>query len=321
MSHPSDSSRLNQGETSAGVTLQPMGFADILDAMFSIYRNHFRLFVVICSVYFVWEFITYLLIGVTAVLAPGSGRFSVPMLIVFVLSLISHVVMIFVKGGLFFGSAQAFLGVQIAPKAAFEQVKRRFWPFLASHLLYGIIVGLLVITLIGIPFALFFGFRWIFYSLTAIFEEKPAVGALKRSSELVNGGWWRVFGIMLGIFLLVSVIESIPGISMGVVEGLRYGREIDEDLLEEAMQGEEDPLEILKRSSADILWSMLGFMSAPQITTWIELFSYVIRNCFSLVITCLMLPVGIIGATLVYFDRRIRNEAFDIEVMAARRNV
>ncbi|MDE0505290.1 MAG: hypothetical protein OXI86_14535, partial [Candidatus Poribacteria bacterium] len=183
------------------------------------------------------------------------------------------------------------------------------------------IVWLLIITLIGIPFALFFGFRWMFYSLTAIFEEKPAVNALKRSGELVKGGWWRVFGIMLGIILLVSVIESIPGISMGVVEGLRYGREVDEDLLEDAIQGGEDPLEFLKRSSLDILWSILGFMSAPQITTWSGLLSYVIRRGFSLAFTCLMLPVGIIGATLVYFDRRIRKEGFDIEVMAARRSV
>ena len=311
---------MNSGAEPATVSLQPMQFADILDSMFSLYRRHFRLFAIICGVYFVWELSTYLVIGIFGMLAPGSDRFSAPMLIVFVLSLISRVVMIVVKGGLFFGSAQAFLGVQIAPRAAFEQVKQRFWPFLGSHLLYGIIVGLLVITLIGIPFALFLGFRWIFYTLAAIFEEKPAVSALKRSGELVKGGWWRVFGIMLGIFLLVSVIESIPGISLGVVEGLRYGREVDEDLLEEAMQVDEDPLEILKRSSADIFWSMLGFMSAPQIATWSELLSYVIRRCFSLAFTCLMLPFTIIGATLVYFDRRIRKEGFDIEVMAARRS-
>lgn len=314
------SSQTNNGEETTTASLQPMGFADILDSMFSLYRGHFRLFAIICGVYFVWELSTYLLVGIFGMLAPGSDRFSVPMLIVFVLSLISRVVMIVVKGGLFFGSARAFLGMPITPKAAFEQVQQRFWPFLGSHLLYGTIIWILVIALIGIPFAVFLGFRWIFYSLAAIFEEKPAVRALKRSGELVKGGWWRVFGIMLGIFLLVSVVESIPGISLGFVEGLRYGGEVDKDLLEEATQVDEDPLEILKRSSVDILWNMLGFMSAPQLTTWTGLFSYVIRQCFSLAITCLMLPVSIIGATLVYFDSRIRKEGFDIEVMATRRS-
>lgn len=311
---------MNSGAEPTTVSLQPMQFADILDSMFSLYRRHFRLFAIICGVYFVWELSTYLVVGIFAMLAPGSDRFSAPMLIVFVLSLISRVVMIFVKGGLVFGSAQAFLGVQITPMAAFEQVKQRFWPFLGSRLLYGIIVGLLVITLIGIPFALYFGFCWMFYSLAVIFEEKPTVSALRRSGELVKGGWWRVFGVMLGIFILVSVIESIPGISVSFVEGLRFGREVDEELLEEAMQVDEDPLEILKRSSVDIFWSILGFMSAPQITTWSDLLSYIIRHGFSLAFTCLMLPVSVIGATLVYFDRRIRKEGFDIEVMAARRS-
>ena len=311
---------MNNREEATTASLQPMGFADILDSMFSLYRRHFRLFAIICGVYFVWDLSTYLLVGIFGMLAPGSDRFSAPMLIVFVLSLISRVVMIVVKGGLFFGSVRAFLGMPVTPKAAFEQVKQRFWPFLGSHLLYGIIFGLLVITLIGIPFAVFLGIRWIFYSLTAIFEEKPAVSALKRSGELVKGGWWRVLGIMLGIFLLVSVIESIPGISVSFVEGLRSSREVDEDLLEESIQVDEDPLELLKRSSVDIFWSMLGFMSAPQIATWSDLLSYLIRRCFSLAFTCLMLPFSIIGATLVYFDRRIRKEGFDIEVMAARRS-
>lgn len=315
-----DSSQTNNGEEAATASLQPMGFADILDSMFSLYRRHFRLFAIICGVYFVWELSTYLLVGIFGMLAPGSDRFSAPMLIVFVLSLISRVVMIVVKGGLFFGSARAFLGMPVTPKAAFKQVKRRLWPFLGSHLIYDAVVGFLTVTLIGVPFAVFLGFRWIFYSLAAIFEEKPAVSALKRSGELVKGGWWRVLGIMLGIFLLVSVIESIPGISVSFVEGLRSGREVDEDLLEESIQVDEDPLELLKRSSVDIFWSMLGFMSAPRIATWSDLVSYVIRRCFSLAFTCLMLPFSIIGATLVYFDRRIRKEGFDIEVMAARRS-
>ena len=320
MSQPTDSSHAKNSEVAATVPLRPMGFADILDSMFSLYRNHFKLFVSICSVYFVWEFITYLLlIGISAVLAPSSGQFSLSMLISSVLSLSARVVMLFVKGGLIFGSAKTFLGAHITASVVFKQVRRRFWPFLGSHLLYGVVVWLLTITIIGIPFALFLGFRWMFYNLAAVFEEKRAISALKRSSELVKGGWWRVFGIMLGIFLLVSVIQSIPTFSESFVEGLRDGEQVDEDLLDEAIQGGEDPLELLKRNSVNILWSLLGFESAPKLATWGDFVSYVIRRCFSLAITCLMLPISMIGATLVYFDRRIRKEGFDIEMMVARK--
>ena len=319
MSQPTDSSHAKNSEVAATVPLRPMGFADILDSMFSLYRNHFKLFVSICSVYFVWKFITYLLIGITAVLAPGSGQFSMSMLIAAVLSLIARVVMLVVKGGLIFGSTQAFLGKRITASAAFKQAKQRFLPYLGSNLLYGTVVRLFTITLIGVPLAFFFGIRWIFYSLAAVFEEKPAVSALKRSSELVKGGWWHVFGMMLGITLLVSVVQSIPTFSLSFFEGFEYGKTVDEDLLDEVIQGNEGLPEMLGRMYLSILWSMLGFITVPKLATWGGFVSYVFRRCFSLAISCLMLPVGVIGVTLVYFDRRIRKEGFDIEMMVARK--
>ena len=295
MLQSNDSSGLNSGEEPAAASLQPMGFTDILDNMFSLYRNHFELFMRICSVYFVCGFVISLLIGIVTVSAIDSGEFSMAMLtlVIGILSLISSVIMLFVIGGLVFGSAQVFLEVQIDANAAFNQAKRRFWPYLGSNFLYALVIGLLTITLIGIPFAIFFGFRWIFCSLAAVFEEKSAVRALKRSSELVKGGWWRVFGMMIGIFLLVFFVQLILQFSLLFVLGLT-----------QTMGGEGDLVEMLRR------------MFVPQLTTWKELVIHSIQNFLSHAITCLMLPVGIIGATLVYFDRRIRKEGFDIEMRA-----
>ena len=293
MLQPDDSSQASGGEETTAASLQPMGFTDILDSMFSLYRNHFRLFVSICSVYFVCGFVVNLLIGITTVSAISSGEFNILMftLVAGILYVINSVVMLFVIGGLVFGSAQVFLGKRITADTAFNQTKRRFWPYLGSNLLYALVVGLLTITIIGIPFAVFFGFRWIFCSLAAVFEEKSAVRALKRSSELVKGGWWRVFGMMIGILLLVFFVQSILQFSLLFVLGLS-----------QAMGGDGDFLEMLRQ------------MFIPQLTTWKDLIAHSIRNVVSLAITCLMLPVGIIGATLVYFDRRIRKEGFDIEM-------
>ena len=293
MLQANDSSQESNREEAAATSLQPMGFSDILDTMFSLYRNHFELFVRICSVYFVCGFVVNLLIGVATVSAAGSGEFNVAMvaLVTGILSLISSVVMLFVIGGLVFGSAQVFLGKQITSNTVFNQTKRRFWPYLGSNLLYALVVGVLTITLIGIPFAIFFGFRWIFCSLAAVFEEKSAVRALKRSSELVKGGWWRVFGMMIGIFLLVFFVQLILQFSLLFVLGLTQRMGGDGNLVE-----------------------MLRSMFVPQLTTWNEFVVYSIRNFLSLAITCLMLPVGVIGVTLVYFDQRIRKEGFDIEM-------
>ena len=55
MQEHNDLAQENSNET--GTTpLQPMGFTDILDGMFSLYRSHFRLFLAIVAVYLVLAF-------------------------------------------------------------------------------------------------------------------------------------------------------------------------------------------------------------------------------------------------------------------------
>ena len=291
MLNPNDSSQASNSESAATTSLQPMRFTDILDTIFSLYRNHFRLIVSICSIYVVCRLVANLLIGISAVSAASSNSLNILMLMTVVLSLISYVVMLFVIGGLIFGSAQTFLGKRITASAAFKQAKRRFWSYLGSNLLYVLVVGLLMITCLGIPFALFFGVRWIFCSLAAVFEEKSAVNALRRSSELVKGGWWRVFGITLAILLLAFMIQLILVFSLLIVFGLT-----------QPMGGDGDLVEMFRR------------MFLPQLTTLGGLVAFMVRNFISDGITSLTLPIGVIGFTLLYFDLRIRKEGFDIEM-------
>ncbi len=324
MSRPSNLPQLDKGEASTGASLQPMGFADILDAMFSIYRNHFRLFVSICGVYFLWIAVLNLLTSIFTALFASVDQFHMFKFAENGLILVSAVVMLLVKGGLVVGSAQTFLGRRVTASAALKQAKRRFLPYVGSNLLYGIVVGLFTVTLIGIPFALFFGFRWIFCSLAALFEEKPPISALKRSTELSKGGWWRVFGMMIGILLLVLFIQVVFPFILGVIYGIQGFRSLtnqvtqeDEALLEQTMQETGGLREMFTKLLKAMLVAMLVEMVAPGQTTW-DGFVDAILSCISLAITCLTLPMGIIGVTLIYFDRRIRKEGFDIEVMAAR---
>jgi hypothetical protein len=59
---------------------------------------------------------------------------------------------------------------------------------------------------------------------------------------------------------------------------------------------------------------MLERLFIPELTTWDGLVNYIIQSFINSVVTSLMLPVGIIGSTLLYFDQRIRKEGFDIEM-------
>jgi hypothetical protein len=90
------------------------------------------------------------------------------------------------------------------------------------YLLVGLIVGLLAITIIGIPFAIYLGVAWV-YALVIVVDRRLGFGeATGGSRVLVKGtGWWMtflalfvagiVFGIIGAILGLIPVIGAIAG--------------------------------------------------------------------------------------------------------------
>ena len=280
--------------------------------------------------------------GLSALFLPSaddlSSIFGVGRLFFLVSSFVAILAMLAVIGTLFFGVTQVYLGKCVTARAAFRQTKRRFWPFFVSGLLYGVvIVPLILLYRLGwdfpldllclgldLPFlceiyppeiadyvidyifllaAFCVGVRWIFCSLAAVFEEESAVQSLKRSGELVKGGWWRVFGVVIGIFLLTSVILSILPMSSALISGITGSTQ----------DGEEVPQEDM--NLLDTLASMLE-LELPEPTSWWSFAQYAIWSSLDYAIYCLTLPIGVIGITLVYFDRRIRKEGFDIKMRA-----
>lgn len=202
---------------------------------------------------------------------------------------------LFVVGGLSYASAQAFLGRDITSTDALQQTLRRYLPYLGGFIIYFLAVLGMSITCIGIPFAIYFGIRWGLYGLPVLFEETPAMAALKRSTELVKGTWWRVCGIMLALLVIYYMILSIISTSISFVFYLIPGiAQIPQD--------------------ATITESITYiFFPSPREIGWTL---YMIRSFITIGITSLTLPIGSIGSTLLYFDLRVRKEAYDIEMQA-----
>ena len=291
MLQSNDSSQTSNSEASPTTSLQPMGFTDILDTIFSLYRNHFRLIFGICIVYFVLTLGLNLLTGISTFYFSNSGLGVMAIAVPVIASWITILISLFSIGALLFAGAQSYLGRQITAGTAFRQIARRFWSYLGSNILYMLVIGLLAITIIGIPFAIYFAARWGFYSQAVLVEETSATNALRRSSELVKGTWWRVFGILFAIFLLAFMIQTILQFSLLFVFGLT-----------QAIGGEEGLLKMFQQ------------LFVPELTTWDGLVNYIVQSFTNGVVNSLMLPVGIIGSTLLYFDQRIRKEGFDIEM-------
>ena len=114
-----------------------------------------------------------------------------------------------------------------------------------------VIIGLLAT--VALVAMVYLWTRWIFILQAALLEGCGATAALSRSSALVRGTWWRVFGFMLVVSLIVVAISAALGmipIVGGIIGGL------------------------------------------------------------------LSIPIGIAGATLLYYDLRVRKEGYSLDALA-----
>jgi len=114
-----------------------------------------------------------------------------------------------------------------------------------------IILSLLII--LGIVAMVYLGVRWTFILQAVLLEGCSPIAAFSRSSTLVKGSWWRVLGIMLVVYIIVTAISAILGM-------------------------------------IPLVGSIIGGLIAT--------------------------PIGIIGATLLYYDLRVRKEGYSLEAMA-----
>ena len=92
---------------------------------------------------------------------------------------------------------------------SYDVAFERFWTLLGGVLRAGIIVVLLLITIIGIPWAIQRAVRWLFVEQAIIIDGSTASESLSRSADAVLGRWWRTLGVGLVIAIIVTVPASI----------------------------------------------------------------------------------------------------------------
>ena len=70
---------------------------------------------------------------------------------------------------------------------------------------------MLVITLIGIPFAVYFYIAWQFIQQEIMFENRSIRQAFQGSSRLVRGRWWRTLRVVALLALITVVTGPVIG--------------------------------------------------------------------------------------------------------------
>jgi hypothetical protein len=273
--------------------LRPMGVGDILDQMIRLYRQNFRLFVTIVGLVYVPITVLQIVVliamgpeglGFSALMNPGARpaapSYSVPS-ISLIEGVVSSVLNCLMLASLMSAASHRYLGADITVREAYRLGWSSFWRMLCNSLLFVVIMLLLTITVIGIPFAIFFTVRWILASQIVVVEGKGPWSALGRSSQLVKGSWWRICGIFVLAIVSFYIIVVIPAAVFG---GVFVGGAI-----------------LVARE-----WLFAA---------------YIVNSLISSLFSLLAYPILILPGVLVYYDQRVRKEGFDLELLAGDANI
>ena len=182
--------------------IRPLSFAEILDRAFAVLRDNFSLIVGISAI--VW--IPY---GVVLAL----GRLAPDPTLRAVIAIVAELALIFAAPIIGIAITTAVARVYLDRPATISDAYRSSGPIVAravgTYFLAGVLLFLAFVALI-VP-GIYFMTCWALIVPVMIIEHRFGVGALHRSRELVNGAWWRTFGIVLA----AGLITQVPAAAFG----------------------------------------------------------------------------------------------------------
>ncbi len=300
------------------VPLRPLGLGEILDGAISYIRRDPKtvlgISAVISLVIALFQFVALaatsrsFAVGAAATSATDAFASSLgsatATLVQYVVSAVLGVV---ATGLLTVVMGQAVLGRRVTASQAWDRTKKRFWALLGLTLLISFTagamlgVGILLAVLVGwalsqaslgfgilVGVVLGFGVlafvTWVYLRLllapvALILENAGVTQSMRRSWALVQGAWWRTFGIYLLGNILAGIVSSVLAIPFALVGTLASIGSLENGELP------------------------LTYTLATSIAT--------------LVSSTVVLPFTSGIVSLLYIDRRIRREALDIELARA----
>jgi hypothetical protein len=92
-------------------------------------------------------------------------------------------------------------------RASYRALYPRLWRVILGQLLAIVLAGLLLFTVIGIPFAIYFYFAWQLIQQEIIFKDASIRDAFRGSAALVRGHWWRTVAVT-GILSLLALVAG-----------------------------------------------------------------------------------------------------------------
>ena len=272
-----------------GIRLRPLEIGDVLDETFQVYRRNFVPLITAMAIVVVpsslLSLIGTLITGVGQAglfdrLSPEAslavlGAGIAAALVFVVLAVVAGLAHLVAAGAVVRIASNAVLGQPYSIQDAYREAFGRFGSLLLVSICVSIVLMLLVVTCIGIPVAVFVGLGWSVVLQAIMLEGHGAIDAMRRSWALVGGHRWRLLVCYFLIGLIVWLLLSIP---TGIFTFVGLG-------VATASGG----------SGIAVMLVQIGqviFQAAGQV---------------------LFGAIGYITATLIYYDLRVRKEAFDLQ--------
>jgi hypothetical protein len=212
--------------------------------------------------------------------------------------------------------ADGVLGKRPTAGEALRAAGRRFWPLVGYSLLLGVIqlvlvlvlaasvvglvvafsgvandIGIVLAVLIAIPIGLallvvygFFAVKFALAPSAIVLERKPVLASIRRSWALTRRAFWRTFGLLALVTIMVSAAAQIVSL----------------------------PFSILGSAIAGLLYPNSG--GDVQSTLVTALVSSIPGVLVTVVVTGIGQIAQVGAIVLVYLDRRMRTEGLDLEL-------
>lgn len=193
---------------------QPMSLGELLNEGARVYLDNAGLFIGIALVLQIPEAILAMIIS--GLSSSGHGVAAL------ILSVVHWVVgLIFsaaITGALARAISARYLGRPMTLSGAYDLGEGTLTRLVLGSLAYGVLVGIGFILFI-IP-GIYLAVRFAFVPQVIVLEGASIGQAFDRSTELVRGSWWRVFGILLTVILIAGLAE---GLISGIISGALLG--------------------------------------------------------------------------------------------------
>lgn len=341
MLSPTDTTQTDNSNTPS---LQPMGFGEILDTIFSLYRKHFPLFLGIVALDIFGNLVMYLLVRFLP-------HFRLKGLLTDLVGMPFGLVSM---AGIIIATTTVYFGNHLRSLDALKQALYQFRQMLACHFPWSFVFG---IPRLGIVYFLFFGLGrelWDTESISMLFAVALLVSVpfsihlpidlwdsihSLLTSIIINQMWVRFIPLVLTplaiyltvrwLFAAVVILVERPLIRRAFARSSEltrgrwwriWGTLISLSVLSFAIQR----IVVITIGFILMLTKVMGETTSMDILKWMVRYSfessnplfYTIMWWINRIVGSFIFPIWIIGITLLYFDLRIRKEGFDIEIQA-----